>query len=226
MIPQKFPFFNAFTLDFKRLLSFAEKYTILKGVYKSMKHKIQCILASLLAIWLLACPALALSFPDVDDYLDYSVAVDYISDLGIMVGDEKGNFNPNKTVTRAEMAAIVCRMLGETADLTTADTFVDVPISHWANVYVATAASFGIIGGYGNGRFGPSDAVTYEQAVTMFVRFLGYEYEANDVGGYPNGYMMIAQDLGLLEGVNAKNGATLNRSNVAIIIYNCYHSYV
>lgn len=192
-----------------------------------MRRILGCILVCALMGGLLAYPAFAARpFPDVDETAAYAEAAETVKELGIMVGDEKGNFNPNKTVTRAEMAAIVCRMLGETADLTTADTFVDVPISHWANGYVATAASFGIIGGYGNGRFGPSDAVTYEQAVTMFVRFLGYEYEANDAGGYPNGYMMIAQDLGLLEGINVKNGAALDRGNVAIIIYNCYHSYV
>ena len=56
-------------------------------------------------------PAFALEFSDVAEDADYAAAVDYISDLGIMVGDGTGRFNPDKTVTRAEMAATVCRML-------------------------------------------------------------------------------------------------------------------
>lgn len=192
-----------------------------------MKRILGCILVCVLMGGLLAYPVFAAGpFPDVDETAVYAEAAEAMKELGIMVGDEKGNFNPNKTVTRAEMAAIVCRMLGETVDLTTADTFIDVPISHWANGYIAKAASSGIIGGYGDGRFGPSDAVTYEQAITMLVRFLDYEYEAKSAGGYPDGYIMIAQDLGLLKGINVKNGVALDRGNVAIIIYNCYHSYV
>lgn len=187
-----------------------------------MKRILGCILVCVLMGGLLAYPAFAAGpFPDVDETAVYAEAAEAMKELGIMVGDEKGNFNPNKTVTRAEMAAIVCRMLGETVDLTTADTFVDVPISHWANGYIAKATSSGIIGGYGDGRFGSSDAVTYEQAITMLVRFLDYEYEAKSAGGYPDGYIMIAQDLGLLKGINVKNGVALDRGNVAIIIYNC-----
>ena len=38
-------------------------------------------------------------------------AVDYVSDRGIMVGDEKGNFNPTKSLTRQEAAMIISRIL-------------------------------------------------------------------------------------------------------------------
>ena len=78
-----------------------------------MKIKIQSILASLLAVSLLTCSASAMTFPDVSKDSDYSTAVEYVSDLKIMVGDTQGNFNPNKIVTRAEMATIVCRVLGQ-----------------------------------------------------------------------------------------------------------------
>ncbi len=66
----------------------------------------------------------------------------------------------------------------------------------------------------------------YEQAAKMIVRSLGYENEANDAGGYPDGYLKIAQSLGLINGVAVSNEESLDRSMVAIILYNCYHSYV
>lgn len=69
-------------------------------------------------------------FPDVADDAPYAEAAEYLNDVGIMQGDEKGNFNPDKTVTRAEMAALICRMLGETENLAKANTFTDVPVSH------------------------------------------------------------------------------------------------
>lgn len=187
-----------------------------------MKRKLQRALSCLLALALLTCPVLAISsFPDVDEDADYAEAVEYLNEIGIMQGDEKGNFNPDKAVTRAEMAAIVCRMLGMTEDLPMSSAFSDVPASHWANQYVGIAAELGIVGGYGNGKFGPSDPVTYEQAVTMVIRAVGGEPEAVDVGGYPDGYISVAEENGLLNGISSRTGDPMSRADVAVILYNC-----
>lgn len=187
-----------------------------------MMRKIRCILLLLLMGGLLICPAFAAaSFPDVSGYEEFAEAVEYVNKAGIMVGDNNGNFNPYKTVTRAEMATIVCRMLNVDRDLTTSTQFTDVPTGHWANKYVSKAASLGIVNGYGGGKFGPSDDVTYEQAVTMVVRAFGGEPEAKELGNYPDGYLTLANKYSLLEGVSAKKGEPLSRADIAIIIYNC-----
>lgn len=193
-----------------------------------MKCKARCLLAGILIAVMLICPVSAASaFPDVDANASYAEAAAFLSELSIMVGDEKGNFNPDKSVTRAEMAAVICRILGETEGMSAdGGTFTDVPAGHWASGYISQAASLGIVNGYGNGNFGPGDTVTYEQAVTMIVRALGYENEADSAGGYPDGYLSIAQSIGLLNGVNVQKGTPLARKDVAIIVYNSYHSYV
>lgn len=187
-----------------------------------MKHKIQRTLASLLVVALFTCSASAMSFPDVDDYLDYAAAVDYVSELGIMVGDDQGNFNPYKTVTRAEMATIVCRMLGETENLQNSTVFTDVPVGHWANAYVGKVAELGIVNGYGDGKFGPSDPVTYEQAVTMIIRAVGGEQEAQNMGGYPNGFLVVAKERGLVENIQATTGESISRSDIVLLLFNYY----
>ena len=120
------------------------------------------ILPALLALVLLICPASALSFPDVDRNSDYAAAVEYISELGVMVGDGRGNFNPGQIVSRAEMATIVCRVLGQSENLPKANVFTDVPTEHWANAYIGKASELNVVSGYGDGRFGPSDPVTCE----------------------------------------------------------------
>lgn len=188
-----------------------------------MRHKLQCTLASLLTITLLACSASAMSFPDVDDYLDYAVAVDYVSELGIMVGDDQGNFNPHKTVTRAEMATIICRVLDETENLSSSTAFADVPTSHWANAYVGKAAELGVVSGYGGGNFGPSDSVTYEQAVTMVIRAIGKGDAAVEYGGYPDGFLTVAKENFLLDGILAEKGEPLSRADIALLLYNYYN---
>lgn len=190
--------------------------------------KLKCAVAGLLGLILIGGSASAVSiFPDVDENSPYAEAAEYLNDIGVMSGDTNGNFNPDQTVTRAQMAAILCRVLGETEDLPTdGDRFTDVPSSYWANGYIVKTAELGIIGGYQDGSFKPGNAVTYEQAVTMIIRAFGYEDEASSAGGYPDGYLAVAQNLGLLNNVGSKSGKSLDRGSVAIIIYNCYHSYV
>lgn len=187
-----------------------------------MVRRSQCMLLALLVGGLLICPAFAAPlFPDVNGYEEFAESVAYVNEAGIMVGDDRGNFNPHKTVTRAEMATIVCRMLSEDKDLVTSTQFTDVPAGHWANGYISKAASLGIVNGYGEEKFGPSDNVTYEQAVTMIVRTLGGESEARTLGSYPDGYLLLADENGVLDGVSAKKGEPLSRADIAIIICNC-----
>lgn len=190
-----------------------------------MKRRLKQLVAVILAGGMLICPGFAAStFPDVDEHTEYTEAVEYLNEIGIMVGDDNGNFNPNKTVTRAEMAAIVCRVLGETENLSVSSAFSDVPVSHWANGYIGKAATLGIVSGYGNGFFGPSDGITYEQAVTMLVRAVGSNEEALAAGGYPDGFLSVAQSKGFLSGLNIQKGVPLSRAYVAMILLNYFNN--
>lgn len=192
-----------------------------------MRRKIQCLLVGLLVSGFLIYPAFAeSSFPDVDEYLEYAEAVEYVNKLGIMVGDEHGNFNPYSTVTRAEMATIVCRMLDEADNLPSSTAFTDVPVGHWANAYVGRAAELGIVSGYGGGIFGPSDNVTYEQAVTMIVRAIGGGEAATKYGGYPDGFLTVAAEAELTAAIHSEKGEYLSRADIAMILYAHYCNIV
>lgn len=96
----------------------------------------------------------------------------------------------------------------------------DVPLWHWANPYVGKAAGMGIVNGYGGGKFGPSDNVTYEQAVAMLVRSGGFSDEAAKAGGYPDGFLKVAEEKGFLTGIQASKGEPLSRADIAMILYN------
>lgn len=185
-----------------------------------MKLKFRGFSMGLFCVLLLTSSAQA-TFPDVEEYSEYAEAIECVSELSIMVGDSEGNFNPNRTVTRAQMAAIVCRLLGYTEDLTTSNKFSDVPTSYWANTYISKVAELGIVSGYNNGAFRPNNTVTYEQAVAMVIRAVGGEQEAQDMGGYPDGYLNLANENHLLNGVFSEKGEPLSRADIAAIIYNC-----
>ena len=161
-------------------------------------------------------------FPDVPLDADYAYAVNHLAELGIFSGDEKGNFNPNKTLTRAEFAVTMVRLIGETDKALKSKTssFSDVPKNHWACGYIEVAVEYGLFSGYGNGKFGPGDTLTYEQAVAILLRVLRYEKEAQEAGGWPLGYIKIGRELNLLVNTSINNSKPINRKTVSILLYN------
>lgn len=192
-----------------------------------MKLRLQKLLCALLVGSMLVYPAKAtVTFPDVDEDADYAEAAEYLNEIGIMQGDDNGYFNPNKAVTRAEIAVVICRMLGETENLPVSSEFSDVPRNHWANPYISKVAELGIVSGYGNGKFGPSDTVTYEQAITMIVRTVYGNDEGEAAGGYPDGFLSVASKNGFLNSISTEKGELLSRADVATILYNYYNTSV
>ncbi len=161
------------------------------------------------------------AFTDVAATANYAEAVQVLSALNIINGYEDGTFKPEGKITRAEYAAIVCRILdmGDAGANQVGGYFTDVAADHWASGYIATASQLGIVNGMGDGTFAPEAEVTYEQSVAMLVRALGYERKAQSMGGYPTGYMMIANQESITVGTaNTAGGAA--RSTVARLTYN------
>ena len=163
------------------------------------------------------------AFSDVEAGTVVDEAVGILSNLSILEGFEDGTFKPEETVTRAQMAAIICRTLGyesqaQSSKGTTA--FTDVAADSWASGYINVAQAQGIINGYGNGMFGPNDKVTYEQAVKMIVAALGYDVAAAAKGGYPTGYLAIASAEGITKNANGRVGDAAARATVAVLVYN------
>lgn len=153
---------------------------------------------------------------------DYESAVNRLMGLDLLMGYPDGTFKPTATITRAEFAAVVVRALGasDAAAMGGTTKFQDVPAGHWASGYISVASGMGVVKGYSATRFGPSDKVTYEQAVTMVVRALGYEPVIAAKGGYPAGYLVVASELGLLQGTTGKTGAPAPRGFVAMLVDN------
>jgi hypothetical protein len=79
-------------------------------------------------------------------------------------------FGPNDPVTRAQMAALIARAMGWDQE-DWGNPFSDsggIDASLWRNV--GTLAHYGVAFGYGDGRFGPNDKVTYAQTISFISR--------------------------------------------------------
>lgn len=108
-------------------------------------------------------------------------AIESLTSRGIINGMSEGVFAPDKTMTRAEFAAIVVRGLGLTPK--EASLYTDVSSSAWYAAYIGTASSHGIINGVGDGRFNPNGTITRQEAATMLARaakLCGLETEMKD----------------------------------------------
>lgn len=164
------------------------------------------------------------SYPDVDTTADYAGAVELLSALDILKGDDQGNFNPDNTITRAEFAAVVCRALGLENSANSAKgatIFTDVAADHWATGYINLASQQGIINGKGNGIFDPEGNVTFAEAVKMLVVAIGYEPMAKQRGAYPTGYLTVANSTKMTAGISAGGTDTAAlRSTVAMLTAN------
>ena len=182
------------------------------------------VLSIVLSIVMVLCMIPAMAFADTATYSDIAgtaceAAVEELSELGVVSGYPDGTYKPAAVVTRAEMAKLIVTALGlnPTAGTT---AFTDMNAASWAIPYVGYAESLGIIEGYGNGLFGPNDTVTYDQAITMVVRALGYTEACNEMQGvWPAVFVQKANELAILKGVSTgATGAT--RGDVAVLLNN------
>lgn len=87
----------------------------------------------------------------------------------VVNGVDAAHFNPDAAITRAEFAAIMVRALG-LPDQTGSAPFNDVSSSDWYVGAVAQAQQYGIIQGYADDMFHPSQTITREEAVVILER--------------------------------------------------------
>lgn len=162
------------------------------------------------------------TYPDVADDAVQADAVKVLKDLGIMVGDENGNFNPDKVVTRAEMAVILCNITGAGEQAVVDSGFADATSAHWASGCIAYAKNAGWISGYSATEFGPDDTIKWEQAVKLLMSALKYEAYADKNGGYPTGWVMAGAEAGVTTGKGAAGavGEDCTRAKIAMLVYN------
>ncbi len=146
-----------------------------------------------------------------------------LQSLNILKGDEQGNLNLTGDVTRAEFSTFVVRMIGQESVAQVSGgkkIFDDVAVDHWGNGFIDVAYNAGIILGYGYGNFGPESPVTYDQAIKMIVCALGYGDVAIQRGGWPTGYLRVADEKKVTKGIKIAGGEPAKRGDIVSMIYN------
>lgn len=194
-------------------------YTSRKVRYGSMKKKQHGAASLFLAFslcLLLICGASAPAAAATDEW---GVASRRLVEQGVLQGDANGSLNLESSLTRAELAVILCRMNGD--ELKVKDDpasyapdcrFSDVP--EWAKPYVGYCVGKGLMVGYDSLRFGADDAVSPQTGCTVALRYLGYSETDWDY----NTACAKAVSVGLAPD-NGLNGTQIKRGDMAVIIY-------
>ena len=186
---------------------------------RNLKRALSLGLTAAMISGLMVMGSSAASYADVTSENNVE-AIEVLESVGIMIGDESGNFNPDQNVTRNEMAVIMANLM-EYNVATYKDTspFTDVP--SWAEPYVAACYTNGITSGYSDTIYGGSDTVTTAQAALMLMKALGYFQYASDFGSdWQLATTRQGNAIDLFNGVDSGVTQAMTRNDVAQLVLN------
>ena len=171
-----------------------------------------------------------LPFTDVSEGDWFYNPVCFVFEKGLMTGTSATTFEPNTSLSRAMLVAVLHRLEGSPA--ASGGDFTDVSGSDWYATAVNWAAASGITSGTGDGNFSPNTAITREQLAAILMNYaacIGQDVSNRaDLGNYTDQPSTWAQEAmswavaeGLISGVTADTlqpqGAA-TRAQVAAIL--------
>lgn len=173
-------------------------------------------------------------FIDVATDAWYYDAVRFVAENGLMNGCNNDTFDPDINLSRGMLAQILYNKEGNDDIVVNNNVFSDVAEDAWYAQAIAWAANKGIVSGYGNGLFGPEDAITREQFASILWRYDGAKAainnelhfdDANEVSDYAQKAMCWAVENGIINGytlttLNPKGQTT--RAQAAQMLKNYY----
>ena len=187
---------------------------------RNLKRALSLGLTAAMISGLMVMGSSAASYADVTSENNVE-AIEVLQAVGVMIGDEDGNFNPDENVTRNEMAVIMSNLLALNVSNFTSSSipFTDVP--DWAAPYVAACYADGITSGTSDTTYGGSDTVTAAQAGLMMLKALGYFQYSSDFGSdWQLAAVRQASSIDLYDGIDAGASSAMTRNEVAQLALN------
>ena len=159
--------------------------------------------------------------------VSFNEITEELKELRIIDGYDDGSIRPENKITRAEVCAIINRTIkqGKSSMVTSyyGLSFDDVEENAWYYDDVIKSSDFGLINGYGDNTFKPQNDITYNEYIKMICSLLFCGSYAETNGGYPNGYMSAAENLGLVSGIYFNANEKITRKDAMIILHNALY---
>ena len=167
------------------------------------------------------------AFTDAADInADNADAVELLTALNIIEGYEDGSFQPEGTVTRAEMAKMIFTIRNggnddASAYKTVTTSFTDIN-GHWAAGYIKYLQNTGIVAGKSAYIFDPDSTVTTAEAMKMALVLSGYRADKANLTGsaWQNNTIALATTVGLTKDVFSAVAEGCTRQDAAQILSN------
>lgn len=197
---------------------------------RNLKKVLALALAMVMALSLMVTGAGAATTFNDDGEISaaYREGVEVLTGLKVFKGkNTTENFAPKDTITRAEVAAIIYRLV--TGDVTDKQAgihadyakFSDVAADHWAAGYIGYCSNAELIVGDGAGHFNPDTQINGYQALTMILRAVGYDKNGEFKGsGWEVRVASSSRTLGILKNVSeGMLGQPASREMVAELLF-------
>ena len=165
---------------------------------------------------------------EADEYITH------LHDVGIVNGNADGSFKPNNTITRGEVASMMCAALKLNVPETNLVTFSDTK-NHWAKKYISAVAKNGVMSA-NNGKFRPNDKITTAEVSAMINKAFTFNTTSSGVftklaknKWYTNDVQRIF-DLKILTPQDSiynsfKEEANISRANFSIMLSRALSTY-
>ena len=122
-----------------------------------------------------------LPFTDVPEDAWYIEGAKYVYGNYIMSGTGETTFSPSAPVSRGMIVQILYNLVGQ-PDVEGSSDFTDVDEDYWSSDAITWAVEHGVVGGYGDGTFGPDNNLTREQMAVILRNFayqMGWDISAS-----------------------------------------------
>lgn len=147
-------------------------------------------------------------------------AFEFLRAVGIL--EEDCVYTPELMINRGMFAKLAVGLSGYGLNEAEDSVFEDIEKSEYKQ-YINSAYKYGYIAGVDETHFAPDLTITNEQAIKITMSILGYDHMAQEMGGYPSGYMRVASECRILKNISGTSGV-LNMRNAMILLYNAMHT--
>ena len=206
-----------------------------------MRRMITGVVTAALAVSLLALPASAVEFTDIQGHWGQT-SMEQVAEWGLFTGTGNQQFSPDGTMTRGMFVTVMertAKLLEVYKEPTGTATFTDVPADTWYTQAVVWANENNVVNGVGGDKFAPDDPVTREQMCVIMARFLencvGMDLTAykesemtfldqNEISDFAVESVKVCVALGLITGAPAEGGMKFqpqepaSRAAVAVVL--------
>ena len=115
----------------------------------------------------------------------YKTAIDYLKEQAVVQGYNDGTFRPDNTINRAEFMKIVigAKYSQDYIGVSSAwNCFSDVH-TEWFAPYICIAKDEGIVSGYPDGAFRPSQNISFVEAAKILAEVYGLDFTEDQTHG-------------------------------------------